>query len=70
MDDCPFCAGKAVVHEEPRKNGIFAIYVLCSECHAKGPDFLDTETNAEGNAVIAWNRRAPRKGDWGDRDEE
>lgn len=50
---CPFCDGKAEVHEEDGHNRYAAYWVGCNGCGCA----TDTDLRAE-EAIAAWNRRA------------
>jgi len=56
---CPFCGGKAVLHESRNWIGLYSVY--CSQCGATVGDEGSVSCN-EGTtreeAVALWNRRA------------
>ena len=53
LKPCPFCGGKAAVHElETRTSSIGGYYVICTKCLTSSNNYSTPEIAAE-----RWNRR-------------
>lgn len=66
LRNCPFCGSAAYDDEETwavfgRRTG-HKWAVACSFCEASSPG-----ANSQGEAIAAWNRRAPAQGEEGEK---
>ena len=52
LKDCPFCGGKAVMHEE-KLAGIKFFSIVCNRCKVRTGSFEDKQRN-----ITEWNKRS------------
>ena len=54
LKPCPFCGGKARLHEIASTYHVLWRYVMCDNCLTSNDNY-----STEEEAIAAWNRRVP-----------